>query len=324
MPAEHAAAETLQHLLAPLGIAAGEAVSCGDLGPDPQRRIAELAGQASRALVLHGAAVSAPCWPTRGHLVQALREAGFQVVLEELGSDTGAPRVAAIRTPGEPCPPPAVSDPQARRLGLLLGRLAPRGRTLLIGAERLPGLAGAEVVRAASADEAHGVFADVLAWSAVTETADLGRRLEGLAARLAAGGALGLLLPDRRAEGAPPASFTPESFLDRAEALAREGRLSFRIDGFLATEPGAGEFVVRLRRTDPAEREAILETFAAARPLLDAEGSWRPAPLPAKPDLAAFRSEADAARAEPLAEPGGSTHGLKRFLSGLFGGRRHG
>src|SRR5207237_2185345 len=93
---------------------------------------------------------------------------------------------------------------------------------------------------------------------------------------------------------------------DLAEALAGLGRFPFRIAGFQATEPGAQDFIVRLSPADPADPGPILETVAAARPLLHAAGSWRPAPVP--PEAAA--APPPQAAPEPMLE-------LERLLAEL-------
>ncbi len=66
--------------------------------------------------------------------------------------------------------------------------------------------------------------------------------------------------------------FTPESFLDMAEALHRMGYFPFAVEGFHPTEPGSIEFQVRLRALDLADAGAP-DTIAAARGLLDANAT---------------------------------------------------
>jgi SAM-dependent methyltransferase len=259
-------------------------------------------------------------WPTKGALVEAMRGAGFGVVLEDFASpadqhgmpfapgawrsDRARSRFVGIKTqPVAPPERPKVPDPSARRLGLLLGRSALRGRTLLVG-EGMPQPPGEghAVVRATSLERSDGVFADILARGLFLGGGDPAAVFEALARRLGPGGIAGLEIADARAGGG---ALTPEGFLDLAEGLARAGRFPFRIEGFQATEDGGQDFVVRLGRTDPAATADILGTVAAARPLLDAAGSWRPAPAPPPaPDLAHFRAEVEAARAEPLPAPG--------------------
>jgi len=59
--------------------------------------------------------------------------------------------------------------------------------------------------------------------------------------------------------------FTPEHFLDTAEALARIGCFPFAIDALFPTEPGNDDFQVRLRAAASASDPAIEASIAAAR-----------------------------------------------------------
>lgn len=59
--------------------------------------------------------------------------------------------------------------------------------------------------------------------------------------------------------------FTPESFLDTAEALHRMGYFPFAIEAFHPTAPGDIEFIVRLRALSDPTDPAIGASIAAAR-----------------------------------------------------------
>jgi SAM-dependent methyltransferase len=246
-------------------------------------------------------------WPTRRALVQSMRDAGFPVVLEdfdqlrdlapELLAPTGwryrnaRTMFVGLKTAGAAATRVRAPDPQGRRLGHLLGRGALRGRTLLIGAERLPQppADGHELVSADHLADAEGRFSDILAAGVVERTADLAGLFSEFAAKLAPGGQLGLLVVDSLAPGGE-GPCTPGGFLDLAQSLAERGQFPFRFEGFHATEAGEQDFIFRLGAADPADGADILATIAAVRPLLQAAGAWRPAAAPAP---------------EPMAKPGG-------------------
>lgn len=96
------------------------------------------------------------------------------------------------------------------------------------------------------------------------------------------------LLTDPRYLDAHVWVFTPSSFLATARALAALDLFPFLIDAFHATEPGSGEFQVRLRATGPGERAAVEASIARA---LNAQG-------PGPSGIEALERENAALRAE--------------------------
>ncbi|HXT80843.1 MAG TPA: class I SAM-dependent methyltransferase [Acetobacteraceae bacterium] len=95
--------------------------------------------------------------------------------------------------------------------------------------------------------------------------------------------------------------FTPASFLDTAEALSALHRFPFEIDQLFPTEPGTGEFQVRLKAVADGAGSAIAQSIHHARQ-----------------ELAAY--EQRAAASGPMfqtIEPAAQEHALQASLSAL-------
>lgn len=95
--------------------------------------------------------------------------------------------------------------------------------------------------------------------------------------------------------------FTPASFLDTAEALSALRCFPFVIERLFPTEPGAGEFQVRLRAVADATDSAVARSIHDARQ-----------------ELAAYEHrEAAPALAPQIAKPTAEDHALRSSLAAL-------